>query len=295
MRIAASLGPGDADRLLTPGLVVGWVERVLSSGDAVEAPRVSLESGGSWLGLMAASGFGRHVVKVVGVYPGNPPRGLPLVRGILVSIDSETGDTVLWAPAEEPTGWRTAAASALALKLMGYRGGGVLGVIGAGVQARYHLRVLTELYSPEEVLVNSRRRWGAEELAREYGGRYAELDSLLSRSDVVVAATNSREPVVRGDLKSGAFIVSVGAPRPVREISDEILEKAGCVLTDSPIAAEESDDAARARELVTLREALRGRECRQGEYRVYKSVGTPLLDLAAALALEEALRAARKG
>ncbi len=285
------LSGAEVDGLLSPRLIVGWVERVLG-GDTVEAPRSSLEARGSWLGVMAASGYGRHVVKVVGVYPGNPGRGLPLVRGLLLSIDSETGEVLMEMPAEEPTGWRTAAASALALRLLGFKGGGVLGVIGAGVQARYHLRVLTGLYEFDGVLVYSRTPSRAERLAGEYGGRVASgLGELLRSSDVIVAATTSKEPVVTEEARPGSFIVSVGAPRPVREISDEVLARAGCVLVDSPIASEESEDAARAPRTATLREVLRGEaECRPGDYRVYKSVGTPLLDLAAALAIEEALK-----
>ncbi|MCE4610531.1 MAG: hypothetical protein F7B17_00995 [Desulfurococcales archaeon] len=290
------LEAGVVDGLLTPRLMVEWVEKVLKDPSATEAPRASLEAGGSWLGVMAASGFGRHVVKVVGVYPENPGRGLPLVRGLLLSIDSSTGDRVFEAPAEEPTGWRTAAASALALKLLGFSGGGVLGVIGAGVQARYHLKVLTGLYGFDGVLVYSRTPRKAEALAREYGGRAVSLGEVLRGSDVIVAATTSTEPVVTGEARRGSYIVSVGAPKPVREVSDEVLQAAGCVLVDSPIAPEESEDAARAPKTATLREVLQGKaECRPGDYKVYKSVGTPLLDLAAALAIEEAIKSRGRG
>ena len=289
--LAKLLNPGDVDRLMTPQLIVGWVKRVLEAPEAVEAPRTSVEYKGSWLGAMVASGFGRHVVKIVGVYPQNPERGLSLIRGILLSIDSSTGEEVLRAPAEEPTGWRTAAASALALGLMGFKGGGVLGVIGAGVQARYHIEVLTSIYTFERLLVHSRTEAKARKLASRYGGRVADRVELLRSSDVVVAATTSQRPVVTRELKIGSWVVSVGAPKPVREIDDVVLARALCVVTDSPIAAQESDDAARAPRLVTLRSLITGREqCIQGDYRVYKSVGTPLLDLAAALALEDALK-----
>ncbi|MEB3852232.1 MAG: ornithine cyclodeaminase family protein [Desulfurococcales archaeon] len=291
------LYPGDVDRLLTPRLAVSWVERVLSSPEAVEAPRASLEYKGGWLGVMAAAGYGRQAAKIVGVYPGNPARGLPLVRGVLVLLDSDSGEPVLVAPAEEATGWRTAAATAVALRLLGYRGGGVLGIVGAGVQGRYHAMLLSSIYKPGEILVYSRTRSRAEALASSLGGRAAgSLAELLAASDVVVLATTSEAPLASAsNTRRGALVASVGAPRPVRELSDDLLAEAGCVLVDSPIAHLESDDAARAPRRVTLAEALQGRaECRPGGFRVYKSVGTPLLDLAAALAIEEAL-ASRRG
>ena len=275
----------DVDRIMSPQTVKDAVRSVLSSQEAIEAPRASLERHDSWLGLMAAAGMGLHAVKIVGVYPGNPTRGLPLVRGVLLALRTDNGDIILEAPAEEATGWRTAGASALALELMGYDGGGILGVIGSGVQARYHLRVLAGLYDLDGVIVYSRNRSRAERLASQYGGVYRPLDYLLSESTVIVAATNSVEPVVKGSLvRPGSFIVSVGAPRPVRELDDTVLERAGCILVDSPIAREESDDA-QAPCTVTLRDALQGASVEYGDLRVYKSVGTPLLDLAAVVAI----------
>ncbi|BAN90068.1 ornithine cyclodeaminase family protein [Aeropyrum camini] len=280
---------GHVEGVVEPHSLVKLLEDLLR-GENDEAPRSSISLGGSWLGAMVAGGMGYFSAKIVGVYPENPGRGLPLVRGVLLLFRGSDGEKLLDIPAEEPTGWRTAAASALALSKLGFRGGGVLGVIGAGVQARYHLRVLLQIFRFDEILVASRRMETGERLAREFGGRRVGRRDLLRRSDVVVAATNSREPVVEGDfLRSGAYVVSVGAPRPVRELDDSVKRRASCILVDSAIACEESDDACGV-EAVTLRDYVRGAaSCRWGDVYVYKSVGTPLFDLAIAIHIYERL------
>ncbi len=252
-----------------------------------------MEHRGSWVAVMLAAGQGYFAVKVVGVYPGNPARGLPLVRGRLMLFDANTGSLLLEAPAEQPTGWRTAAASALALRLMGFRGGGTLGVIGAGVQASYHVRLLTQVFAFDRLLVYSRTRARAERLAALYGGRYADLEQLLRSSTVVVAATTSRTPVVKGALlRSGAYVVSVGAPRPVRELDDDVIRRARCVVVDTREGVlSESDDVPGWARVVELAELLRGARCEgEGDVAVYKSVGTASLDLAVAMHLYERAR-----
>jgi alanine dehydrogenase len=279
----------DVDRLVDPQLLVDTLERVLAAG-AIAPKRLAVEHRGSWIASMLAAGQNYFVVKVVGVYPDNPGRGLPLVRGRLLLFDATTGDLLLEAPAEQPTGWRTAAASALALKLMGYRGGGVLGVIGAGVQANYHLKLLTKLYSFDDILIHSRTRLKAERLAELYGGRVVDLDYLLSRASVVVAATTSRTPVVKGRLlRSGSYVVSIGAPRPVRELDEDVMKRARCVVVDTREGVlSESDDVPSWVRVVELAELLKGvARCDEGDIRVYKSVGTATLDLAIALHLYE--------
>ena len=171
----------------------------------------------------------------------------------------------------------------------------MLGVIGAGVQARYHLEVLTRLYDYTRILVYSRGRARAEDLARRYNGSFASLDEVLRESDVIVAATTATEPVVHGSiLGDNVVVASVGAPKPVRELDRETLSRASCILIDTPMVLEESGDVtpetAPSHKLAELRGLLKGEEkCPGGGVRIYKSVGRPLFDLAAAILLHDRL------
>ncbi|MEB3780341.1 MAG: ornithine cyclodeaminase family protein [Desulfurococcales archaeon] len=278
---------GDSiDELVDPEVLINDIKSVLLN--APEPPlRSSVTYKGSWFGVMPSVGMGFFSVKIVGVYPGNPAKGLPLVRGLLLLFKSDDGELLLEADAGPATGWRTAAASMLALELLGYRGGGEIGVIGAGVQARYHIDFMLKIYDISSLMIHSRTPSKARVLAREYGAEVVGLEKLLKRSDVVIAATNSTTPVVKGELlKSGAMVVSVGAPKPVRELDDRTISRSRCVLVDTRRGAvEETDDIEGAQAIVELSEALRGVECDYGDIRVYKSVGYALFDLAIAMHL----------
>ena len=287
----------ELERLIEPRSLVDTVARVLA--DPPKAPpRVSVETG-SWLGLMAAAGRGYQAVKIVGVYPGNPGRGLPLVRGVALLLDEETGEPLLAADAAPLTGWRTAAATAAALEALDATRG-VLGVIGSGVQAGYHARLLTSIHRYSGLLVYSRRPGRAARFAARHGGDPVDsLDRLLREADVVVAATNSTTPVVRGEaLGSGAVVASVGAPAPVRELDTATLLRARCLVADTRegVATEAGDYQPGLAELVELGGLLRGEEeCPRGDVAVYKSVGTPVLDYAILTYIYERLRGEQVG
>ncbi|MEB3847006.1 MAG: ornithine cyclodeaminase family protein [Desulfurococcales archaeon] len=289
------LDEGSVEELLDWGLI-DYIRDVLL-GDAVAPLRASLEYGGSWFGAMPAAGLGVIATKLVGVYPGNAGRGLPLVRGVVVGFDASTGDPLVLADAGPLTGYRTAAATCLGLELLGYRGGGRAGLIGAGVQGFYHARCLLEHYGVEELVVYDVNTERAKGLVERLGGP-AKLGSLeeIYESRVIVTATTSKEPVVQGSLlREGTWVASVGAPRPVWELDEVTLSRAGCVLADTREGfMEESGEALHLPENVRvadMRSVVRGEEeCTPGGLRVYKGVGTALFDLAAVLQLVDKLQ-----
>jgi len=279
------LDDSDVNRLVNVEELVDHMRTIIVDG--VEGGRrVSLEYEGSWYASMIAAGHGYFTTKLVGVYPENAKRGLPLVRAVLVAFRAEDGEPVLLMDATAATGWRTAAATAVALQAMGASRGSVVGIIGAGVQATYHALVVDRLLAPAEILVYSRTLAKAEALAsRLTEAKVVSLEELLSNSDIVIAATNSKTPVVKGSLlREGAIVASVGAPRPVRELDDKVAERGRCAIVDTMQALEESDDVSKFKDIIELSELLRGRkQCKWGEIRVYKSVGTSIFDHAIAL------------
>lgn len=292
------LGEKELEELLDFKRLIGNIKRVLLS-DSVAPLRASLEHNGVWLGAMPAAGLGMQAVKIVGLYPRNPERGLPYIRGIVLGFDEETGDVLFMADAGPVTGFRTAAASCLALELMGYSGEGPVGVIGAGVQSQYHARCISEVFGASDFLVYDIDRRRAEsfagKLSSSVGVRVAgSLEEVLSSSRLIVAATTSKEPVVKGSLLgSGVYITSIGAPRPVWELDKDVMSRAGCLLVDTREGfLNESGEALHLPEnveTVELVEALKGRKCTWGDLKVYKSVGTAFFDLAAAITIREAL------
>jgi alanine dehydrogenase len=261
------------DPLVDPAEAVEAIKKAYFA-DAVFLPRQALTVGETWfapmVGYMAEAGI---AVKLVGIYP----KGVPRVKAVVLVFDPERGTPLALINGTQLTGWRTAAASAVAAKAMGAEPKEV-GVVGAGLQAEYHLRVFKALYPNAQFKVFDVAEERARDVARRYGATAATIGEVL-QSDLVISVTTSRTPVVKG-VKDGAAVLSIGAPRPVRELDDEVKRRAGCMLVDNPHAAEESDDV--GDRWVYIGDYLRGAECRFGEVKVYKSVGNPLFDVSMA-------------
>jgi alanine dehydrogenase len=261
------------DPLVDPAEAVEAIKKAYFA-DAVFLPRQALTVGETWfapmVGYMAEAGV---AVKLVGIYP----KGVPRVKAVVLVFDPERGTPLALINGTQLTGWRTAAASAVAARAMGAEPKEV-GIIGAGLQGEYHLRVFRSLYPNARFKIFNLAEERAREVARRHGAVAVSLAEALG-SDLVISATTSRSPVVRG-VRSGAVVISVGAPRPVRELDDEVKRRAGCMLVDNPHAAEESDDV--GDRWVYIGDYLRGAECRFGDVKVYKSVGNPLFDVSMA-------------
>ena len=83
------------------------------------------------------------------------------------------------------------------------------------IQAKAHLEALARVREFDDVRVWSR--------TPEHAKRFAAEQSLPCAVQMVVTATNAREPILRGAwLKPGAHVNAVGSPRPTwRELDDE--------------------------------------------------------------------------
>ncbi len=249
--------------------------------------RVSIEYLDKWIGLMPGIddevGF---VIKVIGIYP----RAYPRVRGYILVFDLENGEIKYIIDAKSATGWRTATTSALATKLLlpckleEKCFIETLGLIGAGLQGYYHLKIFSQLFDLGKILVYDINKENIEDLKKKLVDlkiSYTERRLLLEESDVVIAATNSREPVVEGEyLRKDTIVVSIGAPKPIRELDDIVRKRAKCALVDTIEGViKESEDVSNLA-LIEIGDCLRGSQCSFGDIKLYKSVGTALLDIA---------------
>jgi alanine dehydrogenase len=258
----------------------------LSSGKVVQPVRtmVPVAEHQGFLGLMPAYA-GALGVKLVAFYPNN--RGVPTHHAVIQLFKPETGEPLVLMDGRLITEERTAAVSAVATKHLARAEASVLALIGSGVQARSHLKALRLVRQFREVRVWSPRH--AADFAREFGVRATpSAEEAVAGADVIVTATTSKTPVVRGEwLSPGAHINAVGAPRPDwRELDDEVLRRARLYVDSREAAEKESGDARAAREVVAeLGEVAAGtKPGRQSadEITVFKSLGLAVEDVVTA-------------
>jgi ornithine cyclodeaminase/alanine dehydrogenase-like protein (mu-crystallin family) len=260
----------------------------LSEGHVVQPVRQMLQvepHGGHFAAMPAAGDVGMGA-KIVTFYPGNAARGLPTHLALILLFRAETGEPLAIMDGRLITEMRTAAVSAAATKAMAEPGAKVLAILGSGVQARSHVHALRLVRRFEEVRVWSRTPGHAERLAAEVGARATSAEEAVRDADVVVTATSTREPVLKGAwLKPGAHVNSIGWPGPKgRELDDDVMRNLVVVDSRETVLREAGDVLLSGAEIhAELGEVLSGASpVPRDATTVFKSVGMAVEDVAAA-------------
>jgi ornithine cyclodeaminase/alanine dehydrogenase-like protein (mu-crystallin family) len=256
------------------------------------------------IGLMPAyrsdvpAAFG---LKAVNVVPGNPARGLDMHQGVVLLSDGDTGELSAIVNASAITAIRTAAVSGVATRALAREDTRELAVLGAGVQARSHLRAMAAVRPFERARIWSRTAANAQRLAAEAGVPFPveaveSAEDAVRGADVIVTATSSPEPLVqRGWLGEGAHVNAVGSSIPTtRELDSETVAAASLFVDRRESTENESGDYLlalqdgaiapghiRAELGDVLVGAAPGRTS-DAELTVFKSLGLAVEDLAAA-------------
>jgi thiomorpholine-carboxylate dehydrogenase len=272
---------------LIPAMEKALIE--FSAGKVTQPVRsvIKVDPPGGFLGLMPAltpDGLG---LKAVTFYPSNAERGIPTHMATIFLVDRETGTPLAIMDGRLITEMRTAAVSAAATKLLASPDANILAILGSGVQARSHAEALRLVRNFEEIRVWSPTREHAERFAKEIGAKATSAEEAVRGADVIVTATNSKMPVLKGSwLKPGCHVNAVGACRPDwRELDDEAM--GNVVFVDSREGArKESGDIilSDSKMYAELGEALAGKVPPRGdETTIFKSLGMAVEDIAATL------------
>jgi ornithine cyclodeaminase len=253
----------------------------------------------AWTRLGGAQDF--LGAKIVNVFPGNGARGLPAVQGLYALHSGVTGAPLATLDGARLTLWRTAAASALAVRYLARADASRLLIVGAGALAPYLVRAHASQRPIAHVAVWNHRPEGARGLAAALAAKgvnakaVEHLEDAVGQADIIACATLSATPLIEGAwLKAGQHLDLVGAfSMSMREADDAALQRAR-VFVDAEGALSEGGDVALALQsgaisradvigdLAALVRGLPGRTA-AGEVTLFKSVGASIEDLAAAM------------
>lgn len=263
----------------------------------------------SLLGLMPAhraGGTPLYSLKTVAVFPDNPKRGLDAHQGTVTLFDGETGEVRVLMNASAITAIRTAAVSAVATRLLASKDARVLGILGAGVQARSHLEALPLVRNFDTVRIFSRTLEHAQALAAQVGAEAVDTaEEAVRDADVVVTATSSAEPVLAREwLKPGAHVNAIGGrPPQMTELDTATIADSAFYVDRRESAEAEAGDYRAAvesgaigpdhirAELGELVIGVKPGRSSEEEITVFRSLGLAVEDLAAA---EYVVRRARE-
>jgi ornithine cyclodeaminase/alanine dehydrogenase-like protein (mu-crystallin family) len=186
-------------------------------------------------------GISTLAVKIGAGYSDNRLKGLPSSPAMVVVLDAETGivSAVLLDDAYL-TDLRTGLAGAVAAKYLSRLDAHRVGIVGAGVQARFQLRALRLVRDIRSVAVWSRSSEMADkfvgEIERETGlaARSCSIAELCRDSDIVVTTTPSTSALIeQGHLHPGLHVTAVGSDLPgKRELAPAVLQQAATLACD---------------------------------------------------------------
>jgi alanine dehydrogenase len=184
-------------------------------------------------------------VKIVNVHPDNRTKyNLPTVMAIIVLIDPKSGAPAAIMGGTTVTAMRTGAAGGIAAKYLARKDSQVMGLVGAGTQARTQLMALLSVYGKlREVKVCDKVKDVRDKFIAEMEPKYGHLCNLIpvesvkeavEEVDIAVTATPSRKPIVMNDwVRPGTHLTCIGADAPGKEELDpKILTRAKIVIDD---------------------------------------------------------------
>jgi alanine dehydrogenase len=192
---------------------------------------------GCALATQPVAGFRIRSIRAAGGSrdPSRPPRG---PRRILLLSDRDGGEIICIMDEAWCHAVRTAAAAAVACRLLARKNAATMAMLGAGDTARAAVPVMAKAFRLKEVRVTSRtlesRRNYARDIGNQFGLNIRAVDSTeeaLKGADLVVSATTTSTPFVKdGWLGEGVTVYSIGKHQ---EMESDVYKKVDKFVVDS--------------------------------------------------------------
>jgi ornithine cyclodeaminase/alanine dehydrogenase-like protein (mu-crystallin family) len=228
--------------------------------------------------------------------------GIPTIQGIVIVIDSVTGEILSVMDGEYITALRTGAASGLATRCFARNDAQTLALFGCGTQGRTQLEAVVCERDIKRILVFDKNM----ELARQFVGemeKKLQIEMVVStdtgdlkEADIICTATNATAPLFKRDeVKSGVHINAIGSFQPhMQELDPFLIRDARLFLDYAEPCLKESGDLINPIQEGIISEnhwageigdfllnRISGRESEE-QITVFKSVGVAIQDYAVA-------------
>lgn len=275
--------------------------------------RLHVDHEGNTLLLMPCFIKDYFATKLVTLFPENPEKGVPMLNGLVVLNDGQTGEPVAVLDGLTLTALRTAAVGSVSIRHLAPHDARSVGIVGAGVQGFYQAwfaceaRAITDVYVYD--LYPAQTSALVERLPQVIPNvrvhRAASVEELLQHTQIVITATTSLGPVLpdEEELLAGKHFVGIGSYKPaVREFPRALYRLIKAVYIDTDHAVEESGDLIvplqnewiKLEQVMTLGRFLsenKNSDEARRETSLFKSVGMALFDVCASkLVYENAVR-----
>ena len=224
--------------------------------------------------------------------------GIPAIQGIVMIIDSVTGEIISVMDGDYITALRTGAASGLATRLFAVKDARTMALFGCGAQGKTQVEAVLCERPVRKIIVFEKDRDRARRFIDEMQGEssaemvYCEDISALKEADIICTATNATAPLFRReDVREGVHINAIGSFQPhMQELDPRLIRDARLFLDSKEPCLKESGDLIKPiREGIIseshiageigdfLLNRIKGRESGD-QITVFKSVGVAIQD-----------------
>ncbi|MGI6685575.1 MAG: ornithine cyclodeaminase family protein [Bacillota bacterium] len=242
--------------------------------------------------------------KMLTLFSENQVKKLPLIYGLMMLNDYETGKPLAILDAQALTALRTGAVGGVGMQHFAYPDSETVGVVGCGVQGFHQILYACDLRPIKHIYLydafNKDLSDYINRLQQALAPKNPEITvtsdttELLNKSQIVITTSPATEPVLpnRPELLEGKCFIAIGSWKPnMREIPDAIWQVVNHVYTELPYACEESGDLSQplADGILTmdrvkymgdyLARKAAGETIPLEKTRYFKSVGMGLFDL----------------
>ena len=228
--------------------------------------------------------------------------GIPAIQGIVMVIDSVTGEIMSIMDGGYITALRTGAASGLATRFLAGKNAHTLALFGCGAQGKTQVEAVMCERDIRKILVFDKNRNRVsrfiEEMQEEFNTEmvFCEDTSVLKEADIICTATNATAPLFkREEVKEGAHINAIGSFQPhMQELDPWLIRDARVFIDQTEPCLKESGDLIKpilegiiseshiAGELGDfLLKRINGRES-DDQITIFKSVGVAIQDYSVA-------------
>jgi alanine dehydrogenase len=210
--------------------------RALANGECLQPLRslMWMPDKSGLLGMMPAYAATPNIIgiKVITIFHANGAAGYPSHQGVVMLFDGDHGQPLMLFDAGEITAIRTAAASAVATRLLSREDSERLAIIGSGEQAERHIEAILLVRNIRHINLWGRNQTHTTALQQKLAARYdipirimPTVQAAAQAADIICTVTAARQPVLLGDwIPKGAHLNIVGSCSPhAREVDSSAI------------------------------------------------------------------------
>ena len=194
--------------------------------------------------------IGRTGIKILSQNEGNRNTNLPTITGIILLIDTDTGQILALMDGAYITALRTGAASGLASDYLARKDAEILAIFGCGVQGRTQLEAVNSVRNIKRVYVYDIDSVAAENFLKAMRNKFdfeilhTDDPGHLKEVDIICTSTNSQSPLfLMNHIKEGVHINAIGSYKPrMQEIDPEIIKNSRLYVDSVESCVRESGD-----------------------------------------------------